>query len=348
MMAWVAKIDEIKPIPEADKIAAYRVGGWWVVDKKDAYNIGDPCVYVSIDSWVPHDLAPFLSKNEEPKEYNGVKGERLRTVRLKKQISQGLLLPVNVCWTKVDLFKYNKFDWQSDWSIDQVMGMDYTEALGIQKWEAPIPASLSGQVRGAFPSCVPKTDQERVANLTSEWDEYRTYVYEISEKCEGTSCTMVLIDGDFHVCSRNLSLYKDENTIYWKVALKNDIENKLRNFGYDNIAIQAEVLGPGIQNNIYGMSDHDIYVFDVYDIKSGTYYASENRIEFCKQLKINHVPILSIEGITNKTIEDIILMADGVSQLNKNVRREGIVFKSISSPHHFKSVSAQYLLKSDL
>ena len=83
MMAWIAKIAEVSTIPNADAICSYRVGGWWVVDKKDAYNVGDLCIYVSIDSWIPHDLAPFLSKGSQPREFNGVKGERLRTVKLR-------------------------------------------------------------------------------------------------------------------------------------------------------------------------------------------------------------------------------------------------------------------------
>jgi RNA ligase (TIGR02306 family) len=97
-MAWVAKIDEVTEIPNADAICAYRVGGWWVVDKKNAYNTGDLCVYVSIDSWVPHAVAPFLSKGQEPREFNGVKGERLRSIRLRGQISQGLLLKLEDCF----------------------------------------------------------------------------------------------------------------------------------------------------------------------------------------------------------------------------------------------------------
>lgn len=103
MMAWVSKIVDIKPIENADQIVAYRVGGWWVVDKKDAYSIGDMVVYVSIDSWVPNVLAPFLSKGKEPREYNGVRGERLRTVKLKKQLSQGLLLKIDDCFNIVEI-----------------------------------------------------------------------------------------------------------------------------------------------------------------------------------------------------------------------------------------------------
>ena len=147
MMAWIAKIEEIRSIPNADAICCYRVGGWWVIDKKEAYKVGDLCVYASIDSWIPHELAPFLSKGSEPREYNGVRGERLRTVKLRGQVSQGLLLPLEPTCANIESRLFE--------------GLDVSAPLNIQKWEAPIPASLAGDVRGAFPSFIPKTDQER-------------------------------------------------------------------------------------------------------------------------------------------------------------------------------------------
>lgn len=93
-LASIKKIEEIKKIEGADKICAYRVDGWWVVDTIDRYQPGDLAVYLEIDSWVPNELAPFLSKGQEPREFNGVKGQRLRTVKLRGVTSQGLLLPL--------------------------------------------------------------------------------------------------------------------------------------------------------------------------------------------------------------------------------------------------------------
>ena len=79
-LASIQRIEEVRDIENADAIQAYRVLGWWVVDKKDTHKVGDLVVYLSLDSWVPHELAPFLSKNAVPREYGGVKGERLRTI----------------------------------------------------------------------------------------------------------------------------------------------------------------------------------------------------------------------------------------------------------------------------
>ena len=96
-MATIRRIDAVQEIEGADKIEVAVVGGWKVVVKKGEFKKGELAVYLEIDSWVPTEVAPFLTKaGNKPKEYNGVKGERLRTVKLKKQISQGLLLPISV------------------------------------------------------------------------------------------------------------------------------------------------------------------------------------------------------------------------------------------------------------
>ena len=153
MMAWIAKIDEVQKHPNADSLDICTVGGWKCVTKLGEFKQNDLAVYVSIDSWIPTELAPFLSKGTEPREYNGVKGERLRTVKLRGQLSQGLLLPCEVI---------------PDDGCRETVGPDVTELLGIQKWEAPVPAQLAGQVKGNFPTAVPKTDQERVQNLKKE------------------------------------------------------------------------------------------------------------------------------------------------------------------------------------
>ena len=95
-LATIRKVSEIAPIIGADKICHYRVDGWWIVDSVGRYQVNDLAIYIEIDAWCPHELAPFLSKGKEPREYNGVKGERLKTVKLRGAVSQGLLLPCDV------------------------------------------------------------------------------------------------------------------------------------------------------------------------------------------------------------------------------------------------------------
>lgn len=155
-LATIRKITELNPIPKADAIEVATVDGWKAVVKKGDFKVGDLAIYLEVDSWVPYELAPFLSKDKEPKEYNGVKGERLRTIKLRGQLSQGLLLPIDVA--------YNEDP--PDYDHVFLEGDDVTELLGIQKWERPVPAQLAGLMKGSFPSFIPKTDQERC--LSSE------------------------------------------------------------------------------------------------------------------------------------------------------------------------------------
>lgn len=95
-LASIRKIDAIDSIPGADAIECATVGGWKVVVKKGEFSPGELAIYFEIDSWIPNTIAPFLSKGKEPRLYNNVRGERLRTIRLRNVLSQGLLLPVSV------------------------------------------------------------------------------------------------------------------------------------------------------------------------------------------------------------------------------------------------------------
>lgn len=342
-LVTIRKIDEIRPIEGADAIEVAILGGWQVVIKKGSSKVGDLVAYAEIDSWIPTDLAPFLSKGKDPKEFEGVKGERLRTVKLRGQISQGLL---------IDLFtvaEYCKGVVTSDgievenriYSLDD----DITDLLGVKKWEASMPAQLAGQVKGNFPSLIPKTDQERVQNISRQINEARTngVAFTVEEKLEGSSMTCYLIDGAFGVCSRNLDLKRDEANSFWQVAIEQNIEQRMRDAGCDNFAIQGELIGPGIQKNIYKLSKLDFYVFDVYDIKAGKYLTPSDRRHLVDILGLKNVPVLET-GVSLGTMQEIIDGADGESVLCKTLR-EGVVYKANDGSMTFKSISGEYLSK---
>jgi RNA ligase (TIGR02306 family) len=331
-LASVQRIEEIKAILGADRICAYRVNSWWVVDQVGRYSVGDLAVYCEVDSWIPTALAPFLSKGQYPREYNGVKGEHLRTVKLRGQLSQGLLLPTHVVTALVP--------------FDEGVGQDVTEFLGIQKWEATISAQLAGVARGNFPTQVPKTDEDRIQGLTRDWSRLSQLVYEVTEKLEGSSMTVGLINDEFVVCSRNLSLKETEGNSLWEVARRYQIEDNLRNLGLDNIVLQGEIVGPGIQGNHYALAATDFYVFSVYDIQAGEYLAPSARRELVSRLLLKHVPVISPGALVpGVTIEDVLAQADGASQLNPQRLREGLVFKQVDGQEHWKAVSNKYLLQ---
>ena len=327
-MATVRRIDAIQPIPNADAIECAVIGGWKVVIKKGEYQPGDLAVYCEIDSWIPNELAPFLSK-KEPKEFNGVKGERLRTVRLRGQLSQGLLLPLSFA-----------FALPPTTGVD-IVGTDVTETLGIQKWEAPIPAQLAGQVRGNFPTAIPKTDQERVQNIRLE--EYLDDTYEVTEKLHGASCTFYLdTEGQFHVCSRNLDLKPDPNNSYWRAAYELGIEAKMREKGLFGFAIQGELCGTGINGNNYHLG-LEFFAFDVYQVGIG-YWKPMARQGLISMLGIRHVPVLTSMTLVHLTKEEILAGSEGTSAIAP-CKREGLVYKSEHSDKTFKAVSNSWLLQ---
>ena len=329
-LATIRKIDELNPIEGADAIECAVVGGWKVVVKKNEFSPGMRAVYCEIDSWIPTKLAPFLSKGKEPREYEGVKGERLRTVKLRGQLSQGLLLNLDVVLPFTNSFQ---------------IGDDVSETLNIKKWEAVISAQLAGQVKGNFPACIPKTDQERVQNLVQEIAFCQNNTFEVTEKLEGSSMTCYLIDGEFGVCSRNLDLKRDENNSFWKIAIEQDIEGKMREVG-DNFALQGELVGPGVQGNIYKLNKLDFFVFDLYDIKVGQYLSPAERRGELEMMGLNQVPVIKESFVLIGDVDCLINYAEGSSMLYDKQEREGVVFKHLGNGITFKAISNKYLLKS--
>jgi RNA ligase (TIGR02306 family) len=339
-MATIRKIDALRPIVGADAIECAIVGGWTCVVKKDEYTAGDLAVYCEIDSWIPHEVAPFLSRGNFPHVYNEVKGERLRTVKLRGQLSQGLLLPIatveNLIYIDGTRFQVEEGD-------------DVSEALGIVKYEAPIPASLAGEVKGMFPSRIPKTDQERIQNLSTELEEWKAekLTWEVTEKLDGSSMTVYIIDGEVGVCSRNLDLKPNKDNSLWATAYKNEIDVKLIQ-SLSNLAIQGELVGNGIQGNIYKMRDQEFYVYDIYDIDAGRYFTPAERVAYCKVWDIKHVPVFKTDFmLTNETVADLLQMAEAKSVMGdiSGPEREGLVYKCNEQQVSFKAISNAFLLR---
>lgn len=315
-LASVQRIVELKHIEGADSIEAARVNGWWVVVKLGEFNVGDLCIYLEIDSWVPYELAPFLSRGKEPREFDGVKGERLRTVKLRGQLSQGLILP---------------------FVGDGAEGDDLTEAMGIKKWEKPTPACLSGQMKGNFPSFIPKTDQERVQNLPEVFDDVQSE-YEVTVKLDGSSMTVYWHEGVFGVCSRNVDLKMDQEGNTFVDTAKRVFDS----CDFSGLAIQGELMGPGIQGNREKLSSHEFFVFDIWVIPEQRYYTPDERREFCKVMGLQEVPYLETVRLSNMDLESLLQYAEGPS-LNNPVR-EGVVFKRRDGKFSFKAISNKFLL----
>lgn len=332
-LATLRIIDEIRPIEGADLIELAIVGGWHSVVKKGEFGVGDEIIYCEIDSWIPQTIAPFLCKGEKVREYEGVKGERLRTVKLRGQLSQGLILPISV----ID---------QASLGRCLSIGEDVSEILGIIKYEPPIPAQLAGDVVGMFPSFVFKTDEERIQNISLKKLD-KNALYYVTEKLDGSSMTVFSNEGEFGVCSRNLQLKQTLSNTFWKVALELDLETKLKALGR-NLAIQGELVGPGIQKNRYGLSKQIFVPFTVFDIDKSSKVGFEEFKKVCESLDLATVPIISYGMLLPSSIDEILEFAEGKSVFgNKVVEREGLVFRSLDSVMSFKAISNKFLLKLD-
>jgi len=325
-LASIVKISDIQPIPGADAIEVASVKGWKVVVKKNEFKPGDLAIYFEIDSFLP--IKPefeFLRKSSYRKLPTGEEGFRLKTIRLRGQISQGLLLPDNT------------FSKEGD---------DLTEELGVKKYEIPIPVQLAGNVAGVFPSFIPKTDEERIQNITENYSGERVY---ITEKLEGTSFTAYYKDGKFGICMRNYELKEDDNNAYWLAAKKMNLREKMIKYG-KNIALQGELIGPGIQSNIYRLRDIEVMFFTGYDIEKGRrmYFDELEWILFGFDLEM--VPVIETNYILpsdGNLTEFMLKYADGKSMLNEETDREGVVVRGLEKEFSFKAVSNNYLLSSN-
>jgi RNA ligase (TIGR02306 family) len=260
-------------------------------------------------------------------------GFRLKTIRLRGQVSQGLILPI-VVLNPLDTNIY----------ITPFEGLDVTEMLGIVKYEPPIPAELSGKVKGLFPSFIRKTDEERIQNLASEYEEMKKHTYYVTEKLDGSSATFYYNNGEFSVCSRNLELLETEGNTFWKVARELDLENKLKEYGI-NLSIQGELIGESVQGNPYKIKGQTVRFFNLFDIDLQEYHSLSMFQLLMTDLGLETVPVLNTHFHLPETIDELLLMADGKSELNPNFDREGVVIRSLDRKISFKVISNKFLLK---
>lgn len=334
-LASIRRVKELLPIEGADRIVLAKIDGWNLVTQKDNYQPGDLCVYFEIDSFLPvEERFEFLRKGcfKSTKELGD--GFRIKTIKLKGQVSQGLSLPLHDFPELKDLPE----------------GTDVTGVLRVQRYEKPLSPQLSGVAKGNFPSFIRKTDQERAQNLVNEILEHQAETFEISLKLDGSSCTVYKNqDGIIGVCSRNLDLLETEDNTFWKTARSSGIYQLVSDFNKP-VAIQGELMGPGVQGNREQFPEHNIYVFDIWDIANQRYVPPVERIRFLSQAPtIKQVPILFHQARlvnflhTGDVIQDLLNIAKGPS-INHAIR-EGVVFKSCESNFTFKTINNEFLLK---
>lgn len=356
-LASIQRIGNILPIEGADAIEIVTVNSWKVVSKKGEFKEGDLCVYFEIDSFLPvREEFEFLRKSSY-KKMGDVEGFRLKTIKLRGQVSQGLCLPLNILEGPDEfVIGVSKQPWGDQLQIgpyDDAFvieeGADVTEYLGVLKYEPPVPAELAGKVKGLFPGFIRKTDEERIQNMTKEYDSMLDKHYYVTEKLDGSSATYYFKGGVFGVCSRNLELLETEGNTFWKVARELLIEEKLRNLG-ENYSIQGELIGEGVQGNPYKIKGQTVLIFNIFNIDKQEYLSLDDMVHFLHKINVDDkplelVPVVNYDYKLPPTIEEIIRYADGKSRLNEGTDREGIVIRNRDKSISFKAISNTFLLK---
>ena len=380
-LAYVVTIDEIRPIDGYDRVEYARTNGWWVIiNKADNLAVGDKCVYFEVDSKVnPLDERfAFLEKRDY----------RIKTIKMCKVYSQGLLIPLSTFPELGDLdvntdvtdalkviYYVPEDNQRKSNSVDpmakyrsmaarhaKIAKKKWFRWLMKRDWGRRLLFVFFGKKKDTpkgWPTHFPfihKTDEERCENLPQMLGYDRPLI--VTEKLDGTSTTFILERKgkkkfEFYVLSRNVrqkdekqSCYHDHN-IYWDMAFKYDVENKLREYLDDHpnltyVCIQGESVG-SVQGNPLKLDEDDFYAFNFIDSINGRWASDVASVEVKNKLGIKWVPILDTNFMMPDDMETFKQMATAKSVVNPAVMREGSVLRDPETNFSFKNVSREYL-----
>lgn len=377
-LAYVVKVDEIRPIEGADRVEVAIVNGWHIMVRKDQFKPGDLAVYFEIDSKVPAE-EPFMFL--EPKHF------KIKTQKYFKGtvISQGLLMSFEDFGWEKDAYKLGDFLTQKlkvTYAVEEDNARKASSADKYKKmaqrhgklfshqpfrwlmrrtWGKKILFLFFGKTsdkKTGWPAWVAKTDEERVENMPWIFDNKSPFV--ATEKIDGTSTTFTMKrskfgKNDFYICSRNVVFDKpDKNcfydtNVYIEMAEKYDIEKILESILTDDptldwITLQGETYGAGIQKRDYGLKEHRFAGFNFITSKEGR-WDSVRAAKFMTQYNIPWVPILDENYILPNTIEELRAFSHSEGSRIDGVIKEGIVFRSQDGSMSFKCVDPEFLIK---
>ena len=238
-LASIQRIWNIEPIEGADRIELAHVLGWQCVVNKDQFQPMDIGVYFEIDSFLP--IRPefeFMRTSSYKKTDIMGEGFRLRTMRFRGQISQGLLLPLS---------QFPEIPAGAE------IGTDVTELLGVRKWEIEERATTGGTVIGTLPYDIPHTDETRVQEEPELIQAFAGLEYYISTKMDGSSHSIGIDENGFHVTGHNYEYKDDGASSFYELVKARGYREKMEAFAKENsltaLTIQGELCAPGIQRN---------------------------------------------------------------------------------------------------
>lgn len=340
-LVTLRQITDIQPIIDADNIEAVYIDGWIVVSQKNTHTIGDNVLFFEIDSFLPQSDERYESFMKfGTRTFNGVIGHKVKTVRLRGVYSQGIILPVAL-FPEI---------------VEPVYDVDYSELLGIVKWEAPETTGFRGDAKGSFPGFIRKSDQDRIQNC------YKKLVHTVSTetfigtlKMEGSSITVYCHDGIVGYCSRNQELKMETGGSYYDGAINAGLFDKVQQLSQiygKSLAIQGELVGPGVQKNYEQFNTFTVFAYNIFDIQTYQFVDYVTFKEMAEKVNLQIVPeIYQPTDILNRPLSYILELSDGKC-LNSSKPREGIVWKQLQSepgkePVQFKAVSNKFLGKQE-
>ena len=343
----VRTISDIQPIPGADVIEQVSIDGWVVVAQKGIHTIGDTVLYFEIDSFLPQTDPRFESFMKfGTRTFDGVVGHRVKTVRLRGVYSQGIIMP---------LVEFPEI-------VELIEDHDYSETVGVIKWERSEETGMIGDAKGSFPSFLRKSDQERIQNLYGKLSNSNlaTELFVGTMKMDGSSITVFHYPPEYQedgcvtgYCSRNQQLeFPEEGQDagkFYQGADKSGLFSKvtkLHELYGSYYAIQGELVGPGIQGNFEKFDQYQVFVYNIFDIQKQQYVDYGTFAEMAEAIDLQICPVVyEATPILSQPLETILAMANGKGVINSY--REGIVFKQLSGTTQFKVISNKYLAKEE-
>lgn len=313
-IAVVGKIITIRPIEGADFIQAAEVvcgsaGKWSGVVGKNV-EVGETVTVFLQDALLPpSDRWAFMEKHKW----------RVRMARFKGVPSECLIVKG---------------------APDLPPGSDLAEALGVTKYEKPIPHGMQGDFVGPFPGHIPKTDEPNFQSVPEIVALMHVQPWYATEKADGTSATAYVDDAGLHVCSRNWELKEftasGAKNVYWSVA---------RKYGLDRlpqgVALQFEVVGPGVQGNPMGLSELQARAFTLRDTVNHRYLPEADLNRTCKELDIPQARIIGTrDTMTAGTDDDLRRLAE--IKYPNGKYGEGVVIRALDSSWSFKVINLNY------
>lgn len=271
ILASIEKVLVSKKHENADSLSVTKILGWQVVTRLNEFKPGDLAVFVPIDTLLPvTPWSQFLASKSSPND-----PIRIKNARLRGEFSQGILFPLSILPEGTEIAE----------------GKDVAELLGITKYEKPIQAALAGQARGSFPrQLLNISDEDNLLSNPHLVEEFKGEECYITQKFDGSSGTFIYNNGEFMICSRRLIL-DGLGHAFGRVAVKYDIENKLKNLGY-NVALQFECVGPGIQKNPLGLKDVDGFIFFGKNLDENREMGLDELKGFCNIIGMPMVPVI--------------------------------------------------------